>query len=132
MFSAARQRSDRSALVLIDDDDLRETVAAVVDQLSNFHVMTVADLESTRRAIRECPPSVLIVAPRYLDRDVEDLLAELPTSDPGIVMIASGNDSIMHADAVVVAAPFDVDTFLDAIERALDRVRASRSRIAIH
>ncbi len=123
--------SDRSALVLVRDDDLRETIATLVGELSCFVVATAADLAEARRIIASTPPSVIIVAPRWLDADVAALLRELPGDDPAIVVIAASDRAPLHENAIVVTAPFDVEALLAAIEDALSSARTSRTRIAV-
>lgn len=118
-------------MVLVSDDDLRETIAAIVGELSGFVVDTARDLGEARRIIASTPPAVVIVAPRWLDAEVAVLLGELPGEDPGIVVIAASDRASQHQNAIVVTAPFDVETLLGAIEDALANVRTSRTRILV-
>ena len=113
--------------MLADDADLRETLIRIVGELSGFLVDAPLSLADARRAIEANTPSVLIVAPRWADDDVNALLRELEGADPAIVIIAaSGYD---HGSALVVNAPFEVDELLSAIELGLANVRVSRSRM---
>jgi DNA-binding NtrC family response regulator len=125
------RKSDRSALVLVSDEDLRETIATIIGELSGFAVTSAADLAEARTSIAHATPSIVIVAPRWLDRDFAALLEDLPGTDPAVVVIAVSEGAAHHPNAIVVQAPFDVETLLAAIESALANVRSSRTRIPL-
>jgi DNA-binding NtrC family response regulator len=114
-------------VLLVRDDALRETIATIVDQLSNMLVTVVDDAATARRAVDDCPSSVLVVAPSWGDSDVASLLRELLPSDVAtIVVSASPEDAALARHAAFVRAPFDVDTLLDAMDEAVTLQRPSR------
>lgn len=122
-------RTDRSALVLADDADLRETLIRIVSELSGFLVDAPLSLADARRAIEANAPSVLIVAPRWADDDVHALLRELDSTRADLAIVIIAASACDHRSALVVNAPFEVDELLTAIELGLANVRVSRSRM---
>ncbi len=108
-----------TAVLLVRDDALRETIATVVGELSNTLVTIVDNVDAARRAMHEYPSAVLVVAPEWGDTGVAKLLRELrPMAVSVVVVSASPEDAALAVGASFVRAPFDVDTLIDAIRDA--------------
>lgn len=121
------------AVLLVRDDGLRETVAAILSSLRRMVVTAAETIEAARHAVHEDRSAVLIVGPAWGDVAAAALLEELRDTALSLVIVSASREhaSLASGEAVFVRAPFDVDTLLDAVEQARGAHRTSRvQRIA--
>jgi PAS domain S-box-containing protein len=129
--AASAPRAGRRRILLVDDDDwLRETLGAVLEELG-FDVVPVADGDDAVRLYNETPErfDVVLMDVTMKHMDGTEALHRIRQKNPGApVILMSGYSraqSQLHLGAMDQASdfltkPFDSDTVLRAIERALN------------
>jgi CheY-like chemotaxis protein len=126
--------TDRRALLIDDDEDLRDTVAQVLAEhgwVTEGYAEGDAAL-ARLRAAGEPPPDLVLLDMmmpvmngwQFLEeKRVDARLAGIPV----VLMSASRmRDDASQDIAAVLQKPFSIDALLQCIERAIDRVRESR------
>lgn len=120
--TSVRVRGERTALVLEDDEAMGTAIADALED-RGWEAMVVDTLAGARAAIREARPALLVLDLTLKDEFGATLLQELAGRDdaPATVIVSGfGLAPLVAArfEVELVNKPFDVDRFLDAVERA--------------
>jgi DNA-binding response OmpR family regulator len=122
-----RMRSVAPVLVVEDDPVMSRTLsAALIDE--GYVVVTADTLSAARATLERARPSVMILdltLPDNFGGDLLHELADVPDAPPTVIL------SVFHLASMVadrygvelVRKPFEMDTLMAAIRRALDQQR---------
>lgn len=120
--TSVRLRSERVALIVEDDEAMATAIANALDD-AGWQVITVSSLASARETIANRRPSVLVLDLTLRDEFGATLLDELATREvaPATVIVSGfGLAPLVAArfDVELVSKPFEMDAFLQAVDRA--------------
>lgn len=119
-------RHDARVLVVDDEEDVRDMMAAVLGD-EGYDVVTAPDGASAIQAVRAAHVDVALLDLRMPGMGGRDTLAALRAIDPGLVVIvASGHATLEERqacsalEAEVITKPFSVLELMSVIDRALE------------
>lgn len=132
---ASSARSAPVALVVAQDEALRDAIASCLAELSRLMVEAVGSVAEARASVARSAPSVVVVDSGFGDLRVARLVTDLAKDSlgPAVVLLSTNERGAALAraqDVVLVQEPFEVDTLLEAIDEARAK-RASTSVVRL-
>lgn len=117
-------------IVAEDEPDLREAIVELVVDAGYTAVHEVSTVRDLRAAIAEKNPVAITLDLNLADDSSETILDELTARAPpiAIVLVTASVDAPAIAERYgveLVVKPFELDTLLEALARAMQRVTAA-------
>lgn len=121
---STRRQALTPTLLVEDDKVIRDAICGALED-AGFHPIECADLSTARAAIARVRPSVIVLDLALGDEFGADLLEELAghAAPPAVVICSAfGLAHLIAARYSVpyVKKPFEIDTLLREVERAVD------------
>jgi FixJ family two-component response regulator len=134
----AQNATSTGEIHIVDDDPAVRDALSVVFTLEGYHVSGFADGHSFLSAVRNRPPSCIILDVHMPGRSGLDILKELNAKNyPVPIFIISGQgdipmavEAIKHGALDFIEKPFDAETVVNRVREAIDaaaRREAARS-----
>jgi DNA-binding NtrC family response regulator len=129
---STRRTALRPTVVVEDDRVLRGAICGALED-AGFHPVECADLGTARSAIARLQPAVVVLDLTLGSEFGGELLEELSLQDdaPAVVICSAfGLATLLAAQysVVCVQKPFELESLLEAVERAVEEKRSPNRR----